>query len=107
MTTAALDKAPSTRKETAGAAAQGEAEMLRVGALAPEAALGSLKTHERGLEPHEVEERAAQWGQNVVGKAKHQGFFGELYDRIKNPLVIQLLVIAIVSLAMGDVRSAV
>ena len=38
--------------------------------------------------------------------ARKLGFLGEIYERSKNPLVIQLLVIAAVSLWMGDARAA-
>ena len=88
-------------------AAQGEQELLEVAGLAPEAALAKLKTSDKGLGAEAVEERRARFGPNAVGGARKLGVLGEIYQRTKNPLVIQLLVIAIVSLAMGDTRSFV
>ncbi len=93
-------------KKTSGAAAAGETEMLRVAALAPDAVLAALKTSERGLDDEQVQTRTDDFGPNVVGKAKQKGFGGELWDRVKNPLVIQLLVIATASAATGDAVSA-
>ena len=40
-------------------------------------------------------------------RRKKLGFIGEILQRCKNPLVIQLLVIAGVSYAMGDLRAAI
>ncbi|MFI5350452.1 MAG: HAD-IC family P-type ATPase, partial [Elusimicrobiota bacterium] len=94
---------PTTTPE----AAQGEAELLEIAALAPEAALGKLKTTEKGLSADAVGERREQFGPNAVASARKLGVLAEIYERTKNPLVIQLLVIAFVSLAMGDMPSFV
>ena len=91
----------------ASKAAEGERELLSLAGLAPEAVLTHLGVTDRGLEPDDADERRERHGANVVGHAKKKTVLGELYDRSKNPLVIQLLVIAIVSLAMGDMASAV
>src|ERR1700690_3440143 len=99
---------PTRPAETAAAkAGQGEREMLDCGGLAQEALLAKLGVTDKGLNTSQVQERLERFGLNEVEKAKHLGFLGEIYQRSKNPLVIQLLVIAGVSLAMGDVRSAV
>jgi Mg2+-importing ATPase len=96
------DKPAPTR-----AAAQGEAELLEIAALAPEAALAKLETGDKGLPAAAVEERRARFGPNAVASARKLGMLAEIYQRAKNPLVIQLLVIALVSLAMDDVPSFV
>jgi P-type Mg2+ transporter len=88
-------------------AAQGEQELLEIASLAPDAALAKLKTSEKGLAADGVEERRERFGPNAVASARKLGVLGELYSRAKNPLVIQLLVIAFVSLAMGDMPSFV
>src|SRR5258708_1597642 len=79
-------------------AAQGEQELLEIAGLAPEAALAKMKTGDKGLSADSVEERRAEFGPNAVESARKLGMLGELYQRSKNPLVIQLLVIALVSL---------
>jgi Mg2+-importing ATPase len=102
--------APPRRARTAAdgsaRAAQGEREMLEVGALPPEAVFARLGTSDKGLSAEQVEERLDRVGPNEVEHARRLGFFGEIFQRSKNPLVIQLLVIAVVSLALGDVRAA-
>ena len=87
-------------------ALQAERELLEMGALPPEAVIARLGTTDKGFSSAQVEERLARFGPNEVEHARRVGFFGEILQRSKNPLVIQLLVIALVSLGMGDVRAA-
>jgi Mg2+-importing ATPase len=88
-------------------AAKGELELLEIAGMAPDAALAKMKTGDKGLTAEAVEERLAEFGPNAVTSARKLGVLGEIYQRAKNPLVIQLLVIAFVSLAMDDVPSFV
>ncbi len=75
--------------------------------LAPaEEALQMLQSSEQGLTSEQAEEFLHQYGPNDLGKKRHQGFLKEILIRCKNPLVIQLLVICIVSILMGDPESA-
>jgi Mg2+-importing ATPase len=97
----------SKRTDDKSVAAQGEQELLEVAGLAPDAALTKLATSDKGLSADAVAERQAQYGPNAVESSHKLGVFGEIYQRAKNPLVIQLLVIALVSLAMGDMPSFV
>ncbi|MDE2292556.1 MAG: hypothetical protein KGL53_10785, partial [Elusimicrobia bacterium] len=71
-----------------------ERELLAVAALAPEAALARLSSGEKGLSKKAVEERRDRWGPNAVETKRRAGVFWELAERAKNPLVVQLLVIA-------------
>ena len=86
-------------------AAQGEAELLEIASLPPDAALVKLGATGSGLSASTVEERRAKFGPNAVASARKLGVLAEIYSRTKNPLVVQLLVIAFVSLAMGDMPS--
>jgi Mg2+-importing ATPase len=86
---------------------ESERELLSLGSLAPDAVLSQLGTSERGLQAGQVEERLAKYGPNEAVHEKRLGFLGEIVERFKNPLVLQLLVITIVSYVMGDVRAAV
>ncbi len=98
---------PRPRPAAASAlAAQGERDMLDAAALPPEILLARLGSSDKGLSDEHVEERRARVGPNEVEHGRRVGFFGEIWQRAKNPLVIQLLVIAGVSLWMGDVRAA-
>lgn len=65
-----------------------------------------LNSREEGLAESEVEILRSEWGHNDLGQKKKQGFLSEIFLRCKNPLVIQLLVIAVISLATGNAASA-
>jgi Mg2+-importing ATPase len=74
-------------------------------AAAPEAALTLLGTSREGLGPDEAADRLKEYGPNVLSGEKRKGFIPEILGRFKDPLTIQLLVICIVSYAMGDLRA--
>jgi Mg2+-importing ATPase len=102
------EPSPRTKGTAPGAtAAQGEAEMIACGALPAAEVFQRFQVTEKGLSTEEVERRRAEAGPNDVDHVRPLGFVGEILLRSKNPLVIQLLVIASVSLLMGDVRAAV
>jgi Mg2+-importing ATPase len=84
-----------------------ERELLELGSLSSEEVLSKLGASEKGLDPAQVEERLVKFGPNEAVHERHVGFLGEIVERFKNPLVLQLLVITIVSYLMGDVRAAV
>jgi P-type Mg2+ transporter len=66
-----------------------------------------LQTGPAGLAAQQAAERLASVGPNTPASAKRTSVLIDLYHRGKDPLVIQLMVISIVALLMGDVRSAV
>ena len=76
-------------------------------ALTADEAMKRLEVTEAGLTEEQVETARDLHGLNDLGSEKRVGLWLELAERCRNPLVIQLLVICLVSLAMGDVRSAV
>ena len=64
-------------------------------------------TSDKGLTDDQVRSCAApKYGFNEVVKRKKLGFIGEIFQRCKNPLVIQLFVIACISYWMGDLPAA-
>ena len=67
-------------------------------------ALTQLNTTSNGLSPQEVETRLEEYGPNAVAKEKRQTWLMRLWDNVKNPLVILLTVLGIISLP--DRRSA-
>ena len=71
----------------------------------PDAALALLDSSREGLAAQEAEERLKTYGPNVLSGEKRKGFVQEILGRFKDPLAIQLLVICIVSYAMGDLRA--
>src|SRR5208337_423800 len=84
-----------------------EQDLLDVCYLSPEAALVKLEVTDKGLDSNQVDDRRERFGWNATANHRKAGVLQDLYHRIKNPLVIQLLVIGLVSLAMGDLRSAI
>ena len=70
-------------------------------------AIDFMKTRDAGLNETEVEFLRAQWGSNHLGHHKKHSFLAEILMRCKNPLVIQLLVIAVISIATGNLASAI
>ncbi len=61
-----------------------------------------LGTSPAGLTEEEAAARLEQYGPNEVGREKHEGWLQRLYIAARNPLVILLTVLAIVSFATGD-----
>lgn len=71
-----------------------------------EEVLNRLGVTEQGLSEQEVEAAREKHGPNVLSHRKQIGIAMELLQRCRNPLVIQLLVICLVAVFMGDLRSA-
>jgi Mg2+-importing ATPase len=84
-----------------------ERRLSELCAMAPEAALLQMKTSDRGLDMDAVDARRKEYGTNEIIASKANGPLVEILQRCRNPLVIQLLVIAGVSLWTGDVPSAI
>ena len=70
-------------------------------------ALKALQTDALGLTTEEAERRLDEYGPNEMAHARRRGFFADMLERCKSPLVVQLLVIAIVSAAIGEAKSTV
>ncbi len=70
-------------------------------------ALRALGTAASGLDSEEAEHRLDEYGPNEMPSAKHLGFWADILHRCRSPLVIQLLVIAMVSGFIGELKSAV
>jgi len=67
--------------------------------------LQALGTSLSGLREEEAARRAEEFGPNEVGSQKHEGWLQRLYIAGRNPLVILLTVLAILSFATGDFRA--
>ena len=76
-------------------------------ALSVEEAPKRFKLSPNGLTEDQVADSRREFGPNELKIGEKTGFFWEILLRFKNPLVIQLLVIAVVSLWTNDVGSAV
>ena len=61
----------------------------------------------KGLSSESAEEKLSEFGHNELAHSKKVGFILDIFERCKSPLVIQLLVIAIISGTIGELKSAV
>ncbi len=74
--------------------------------LSEDESLLKLESGIQGIDSEEAENRIEEHGQNLFIVKEKYSFFKDIYDRLKNPLVIQLLVICGISLYMKDYRSS-
>ncbi len=93
-------------KAAAAAISEHEQKLMELCTLPAEEALQRLGVTEYGLSDEQVETAREEYGSNILSHRKEAGIVMELLQRCRNPLVIQLLVICVVSLLMGDVRAA-
>ena len=82
-------------------------KLLEYAPLETEAVLQRLNTSSNGLSAEKHEKRLELHGLNQVAQEKQRTFLMHLWDNIKNPLVILLTVLAIISLITGDIRATV
>ena len=68
-------------------------------------AMNTLGTTAQGLGSEEVERRLDEYGPNEMSHAKRLGFWADIVHRCKSPLVIQLLLIAVISGVIGEIKS--
>ena len=66
----------------------------------------TLESSEKGLSQHEADRRILKFGRNIISENKKTNPFIVVFDNIKNPLTLMLIVLASISLYMGDLRTA-
>lgn len=84
-----------------------ERRLVELCGLPVEEVLTRLEVNDQGLTAEKVDTRREEFGRNELGPKEAHGFLYEIFERCKNPLVIQLLIICGVSLFMEDYRSAI
>ena len=60
-----------------------------------------------GLTSENADQRLHKFGPNELSHTKQLGFFADIFERCKSPLVIQLLLIAAISALIGEIKSTV
>ena len=64
-----------------------------------------METSSRGLDDKAVTKRTVKFGKNEIAQAKRPSFAQDIFHRLSGPLVIQLLIIAVVSAVIGELKS--
>jgi len=82
-------------------------ELVEIARIEGEAALHLLQSGLQGLSREEAKARLKQYGWNEIAREKRHSRLKRLWDNIKNPLVLLLLALGLVSLLTGDLRAAV
>jgi Mg2+-importing ATPase len=81
-------------------------ELLAIAPLDAATALTRLGTSVKGLTEAEAATRLVKFGANELPGTNVEGWAGRLLHAVRNPLVILLAVLAIVSSLTGDIRAA-
>jgi len=97
---AASGQAPAPR-----AVNDDERHLMALCALPVPEALAGLETTPQGLDEETAARRLHDSGPNVLAHTRRLGFWGDLFERFRSPLVVQLLVIALVSGIIGEWKS--
>ncbi len=93
--------------KTPHSATQDEQRLIDICKLNQHETISRLQGYESGLSSEEAEKRLEEYGRNELAHTKEVGILQDIFNRCKSPLVIQLLLISIISLLMGDVKSAI
>jgi Mg2+-importing ATPase len=97
------------RPDPTGAGRNREAErkLAEICRASGEEALSRMDSRPDGLTAAEAGDRLTAFGENHLAAVQKHHVFRDLGGRAKDPLVVQLLVICLVSAIMGDARAAV
>ncbi len=82
-------------------------ELLEMAEAETDKVLEQLKTQLTGLNEDEASSRIEQFGLNEIAREKRQSVMMHLLNNLKNPLVILLSVLAVISYLTGDIRATV
>ena len=72
-----------------------ERQMAELCAVPIQEALATLKTTLQGLSAEEAERRLNEYGPNELSHLKRLSFGADMFRRLRSPLIVQLLIIAI------------
>ena len=107
----ASQKTPSTVQlphgPLAGHAALDVADLLEKARTDADTVLGQLNSRLGGLNEAEAESRLKQVGANEIARQKRQSVLMRLLSNVKNPLVLLLVALGVLSYLTGDQRATV
>lgn len=82
-------------------------QLLEKARVDVDTALKELETRLSGLSAAEIEARLKRYGLNEIAREKRQSPLTRLWQNVKNPLVILLTALGVLSYLTGDVRATV
>ena len=82
-------------------------QILEIARTDSDSSLQKLETRLGGLSAAEVDARLKRYGLNVIGREKRPSPLKRLVDNVKNPLVLLLVALGILSYATGDLRAMI
>ena len=107
----ASQKTPSAvqlpHRPLAGNAALDVADLLEKARTDADTVLGQLNSRLGGLNEAEAESRLKQVGANEIARQKRQSVLMRLLSNVKNPLVLLLVALGVLSYLTGDQRATV
>ncbi len=90
-----------------GNGAQFSAQLLEKARADTDTVLKELGSQLDGLSEAEADSRLKQYGPNGIAREKRQSALMRLLDNVKNPLVILLTALGVLSYLTGDLRATV
>ena len=81
------------------------AQLLEKARVDTDTVLNELESRLDGLSQEDANSRLKQYGLNEIAREKHQGVMMRLLNNIKNPLVILLTALGVISYLTGDLRA--
>src|SRR5512135_249726 len=82
-------------------------QLLEMACKEPDAVLKELESRSNGLSMAEAEARVKREGLNEIAREKRQSPLMRLWDNVRNPLVILLIGLGILSYLTGDLRAMI
>src|ERR1700687_4054737 len=83
------------------------AELVQQAATEADAALTACGSRQARLSAGEVETRTREYGPNQIAREHNVSLGGRLLDNVKNPLVILLTALGVISFVTGDVPGTI
>lgn len=81
--------------------------LAQISGLEKNAAIEKLQSNLNGLDEETAEARISQYGLNEIAREKRKSWIISLIGNFKNPLVLLLMVLGIISYLTGDIRATV
>src|SRR5450830_1538359 len=103
--TATLKPPVRTEASGDGSAAQISDQLLNKARAGQETVLKELSSRLDGLTQVQADERLKQVGPNEIAREKHQSALMRLLSNVKNPLVLLLTALGVLSYLTGDLRA--